>query len=251
MTNVLPQQLGLTVSGVIYRYGTEKVTEDDMLVHIQNENARGPGYIFRETDDWSGLAGNTITKAVAVPMIDISYWGIGSIEVEGTGTVVDAEVIYTYQYTPCKDPQSDPTCPGYIDPTAAALVDLAIFDTSGEEYIQDELDRKANIKAQKEEEERAERKRFIEAKKEEIEENLEELLGMVNTDLLNEQSKALHAALALTNYLPQAYLVEINGGKYPEALKLKDKNLSDNKKAARVGLAQQVLHDKIVQSQYD
>ena len=55
MTQVLPQQAGLTVNGVIYSYETVKETEDAMLVHVQNENALGEGYIFRETDDWSGL----------------------------------------------------------------------------------------------------------------------------------------------------------------------------------------------------
>lgn len=75
MTNVLPQQLGLTVNSVIYRYTTEKNTEDDMLVHVQNENLLGNGYIFRSTDDWSGLPGNTINKTVPVGAIGIDYWG--------------------------------------------------------------------------------------------------------------------------------------------------------------------------------
>ena len=55
MQNVLPQQAGLTVGSVIYRYTAVKNIEDDMLVHVQNEDALGSGYIFRETDDWSGL----------------------------------------------------------------------------------------------------------------------------------------------------------------------------------------------------
>ena len=57
MQNILPQQAGLTVGNVIYRYTAVKNIDDDMLVHVQNENALGTGYIFRETDDWSGLEG--------------------------------------------------------------------------------------------------------------------------------------------------------------------------------------------------
>ena len=63
MTNVLPQQAGLTVGNVIYQYDTVKQTEDEMLVHVQNEDAQGEGYIFRETDNWSGLPSNRIRRS--------------------------------------------------------------------------------------------------------------------------------------------------------------------------------------------
>ena len=252
MTNVLPQQLGLSVNSVIYRYTTDKIAEDDMLVHVQNENARGDGYIFRETADWSGLEGNTINKTVPVNMIDISYWGNGSIEVEGSGSVLDPEVYYSYQYIPCEDPQSDATCPGYVDPTGAALIDDAIAqDTTSEEYIQAEIDRKANLQAQKEEEEQAEREEFAKEKEEEILESLEVLLGYVNTNLMNEESRVLHAALVATNYLPRNYFEAMMGGDYPETLVLKDSRLPDNRKGLRVGLASELKHKQLVDLQYD
>lgn len=253
MSNIIPQQTGLTVNSVIYRYTTEKNTEDDMLVHVQNENARGPGYIFRETDNWSGLAGNTINKTVPVGMIDISYWGNGSIEVEGNGTVSDAGVYYSYQYIPCEDVQSDPTCPGYVDPTGGAIVEQAIaVDTSSEEYIQAELDRKANMKAQKEEEEREERKEFAESKEQEVRNSLEVLLGLeLGASLQKEQDTLLHKALVATNYLPQVYFEGINGGEYPETVKLRDANLPDNRKGLRVELASELRHQQLVDLQYD
>ena len=69
MTNVLPQQLGLTVGNVIYQYTTVKNTDDDMVVSVQNENARGEGYIFRSVDDWSGLPGNSINKVVPAGIV--------------------------------------------------------------------------------------------------------------------------------------------------------------------------------------
>ena len=252
MTNILPQQLGLSVNSVIYRYTTEKLASDDMLVHVQNENARGPGYIFRSTDDWSGLEGNTINKTVPVNMIDISYWGAGSIEIEGTGSVLDPEVYYSYQYIPCEDPQSDPTCPGYVDPTGAALVNEAVYqDTSSEEYIQAEIDRKANLKAQKEEEEKEAQEAFAKEKEEEILESLEVLLGYVNTNLMNEQSRILHDAMMATNNLPRSYFVAMVGGDYPETIALKDSRLPDNKNGLRVGLASELKHKQLVDLQYD
>lgn len=248
MTQILPQQLGLQVNSVIYQYTTLKDPNSDMLVHVQNENARGPGYIFRETDDWSGLAGNTINKAVPVGLIDISYWGDGSIVVEGEGEVTDAYVAYGYQYTPCEDPQSDPECPGYIDMTAPVSENVTVDD--GSQYIQDELDRKANLKDQKEEEERLEKERVEKEKEEEIKESLEELLGSINTDLLNQHSRVLHNALVATNYLPRNYFEAIQGGYYPDAVMLKDKRLPDSKQGLRVGLASELKHKQLVDLQY-
>ena len=75
MQNILPQQAGLTVGSVIYRYTAVKNIEDDMLVHVQNEDALGDGYIFRETDDWSGLEGNNIYKVVPVGAIPLGKMG--------------------------------------------------------------------------------------------------------------------------------------------------------------------------------
>jgi len=252
MTNVLPQQLGLSVNSVIYQYTTNKITEDNMLVHVQNENARGPGYIFRETDDWSGLPGNTINKIVPVNMIDISYWGNGSIEVEGNGTVSDAGVYYSYQYIPCEDVQSDPTCPGYVDPTGASLVEQAIaVDTSSEEYIQNEIDRKANLKSQKEEEEREERQRVAKEKEEDIRDSLEVLLGLdLGASLQRAEDTLLHNALMATNYLPRSYFMAIKGGEYPDAEPLKDSKLPDSKRGLRVGLASELKHRQLVDLQY-
>ena len=94
MTNVLPQQAGLQVSNVIYQYTAIKDPDSDMLVHVQNENAQGDGYIFRETDDWSQLPGNTINKIIPVADLPIQLWGNGSIEVEGDGSVTDPTVAY-------------------------------------------------------------------------------------------------------------------------------------------------------------
>jgi len=38
MSSILPSETGLIVNGMIYRYTTEKVIEDDMKVHIRNED---------------------------------------------------------------------------------------------------------------------------------------------------------------------------------------------------------------------
>ena len=250
MTNILPQQAGLVVGNVIYRYTTVKNTDDDMVISVQNENAQGDGYIFRSTDDWSGLPSNTINKVVPAGNVDISKWGNGSIDWTGTGSVTDAKVIYTYQYDPCFNPQTDPACPGWIAPVNYSIEDAEAYDALNEDYVQNELDRKQTLQYEEEEEE-AERKANILRKKRENDERLEVLLGYVNTSLLSDGQIIQHEMLTSTNNLSGAYYATISGGNYPDAEMLKDSKLSDSKSAARTNFAQQVLHQQMVDSQYN
>ena len=249
MTQVLPQQAGLLVSNVVYSYRTEKNTEDDMLVHVQNENARGPGYIFRSTDDWSGIPGNTINKAVPVDFIDISYWGRGSIEVEGSGSVQDAEVYYTYQFDPCFDPQTNPNCPGYQDPFVIELNEVDVVDPLDEDYVQDELDRKAQLKAQEDDEKERARRRALE-KVEEIEESLEDLLGIVNDTDLAGEAEILHNQMMMLKGIPESYKSSLIGGVYPDGAMPPDNRLPANRRGLRVRLAAELKHQELVNLQY-
>lgn len=248
MTNILPQQAGLQVNGVVYRYTAVKNTDDDMVVHVQNENALGPGYIFRSSDDWSGLPGNTINKLVPVDNIDISYWGPGSIEVDGFGTVENAQVVYSYQYDPCFDPQSRPDCPGYVAPVDYSLEDVAYQEN--QDYIQNELDRKKTL-LDEEEQEEADRKAILAKKRRENDESLEKLLGLVNTMELSLEQALKHSELIATNSLSSSYYNSIPGGTYQETMALIDSKLPDSKRGLRVNLATQILHQKLVDLQYD
>jgi len=249
MSNILPQQAGLQVNSVFYRYTTVKNPEDDMLVHVQNENARGTGYIFRETDDWSGVNGNTITKSVPVPLIPIDFWGNGSIEVEGQGSVVDTEVVYGYQFDPCFDPQSNPTCPNYVDPMAVVNEAIDVIDPLDEDYIQAELDRKSNMRAQDEEDERRERRATAE-QVEEDDTRLEVLLGIAIETEFSAEQLVLHNNLMALKGIPTSYTYTINGGTYNDAVTLKDAKLPKNSKGLRVSLAQDLKHQQIVNLQY-
>ena len=119
MDNVLPEPPGLDINAIIYNYEINKDVNDSAKVHVQNENANGTGYIFRETDEWNpgSVSGTEIRKVVPViPNIPRAAWGDGSIEVEGNASVEDATVIYSYKVEPCYDPQFDPNCPGYVTP---------------------------------------------------------------------------------------------------------------------------------------
>ena len=247
MQNVLPQQAGLTVSGVIYRYTAVKDTEDDMLVHVQNENALGAGYIFRETDDWSGVPGNSINKLVPVNDIPIQYWGPGSIEVEGNGKVEDPLVIYNYSYEPCFDPQSDPLCPGYIDYSLLTVLDPMEYvkDPLDDELVKEELDKKAEEDKEEEEEKDRERLERLERL-----ESLEKLLGGVNTVIADSIAQARFAELTALQ-LPSSYNTQLTGKVYKETVELRDSRMPTNSAGRRVGLAQQLLHQEMVDSQYN
>lgn len=245
MANVLPQQAGLQVGNVIYQYTANKEPDAEMLVHVQNENAQGDGYIFRETDDWSGLPGNTINKIVAVGDIPIQLWGNGSIEVEGDGSVSNPTVAYTYKYDPCYDPQSDPSCPDYIPPIPEpetvelydALNDQAVLDATSE--TDPELfdrDGKNRREVEREEDDRLEKG----------------LAASDNAlDIASETSQDfMVAAMANQRRFDPYYQVDIDGGVYRETIALPTKDIPDNKRGLRNNLAQQVLHEKMVQSQY-
>ena len=239
MTSVLPKEAGLSVSGVIYQYTPVKNTADPMLVHVQNLNARGEGYIFRSTDDWTGRPGGyTINKLVPVDNIPISYWGKGSIAVEGAGSVTNANVVYTYRIDPCFDPQSSPSCPGYkpVIPEAPTVSYSA---------LDDEAVKLATAKRREETEYKAEIRR--QAAKEEARRNEESAMAMANGVTQTQLLQAINAATNLTSY----YSLAINGGVYRDTLTLVDSKLSENRQGLRNGLAQQLLHNRMVDQQYE
>ena len=248
MTEVLPQQAGLTVNSVIYRYTAVKDPATGMVVYVQNENAQAPGYVFREKDDWSGIPGNTINKVVPVGNIPGELWGDGSIQVEGEGSVINPQVAYGFQYDPCFDPQTSPDCPGYKDPFLLGVMEPEIVDPLDNDLIQDELDRKANLGD--EDQEDRDRKRMKDDEKEE-DVSLEDVLGIVNQTLLAAEAAAKAAELVGMNYIPQSYYVELPGGEIKDAVVLTDGKLPENPRARRLGFAQQKLHDELVNSQYE
>lgn len=245
MQNLLPQQAGLTVGSVFYRYTTTKDADDFMLVHVQNENAQGPGYIFRETDDWTGKPGNTINKIVSVGGIPLEYWGRGSIEVEGEGIVSEPLVVYSYQYDPCFDPQSDPSCPGFKAEVFVQEATETYKDPLEDELIQDVLEEEAPEKDEEEEESQRRRMAGLQGQS-----KLEVLLGGVNKVLVDAQAEAMYNSLVYYTF-PTTYYDVLEGRVYEDSLILQDANLPKNPKGQRVGLAQELLHQEMVEAQYE
>ena len=246
MDSILPSIGGVDINGLLYRYTTVKDPDADMKVHVGNHNASGDGYTFRETDDWSGVPGNTIVKSFPLSNIPASKWGTGFVEVEGEGTVKDAVVIYNYRLDKCYDPQSDPTCAGYIKPMPEipevvvynALEDDAVVEVLETEEFKYDEDGELILDEEEEEEETR------------IEMGLTASANALTLFKTQNQSDIILALNRQTN-INMYYNAKINGGTLNDAAGLKDGTIPDNKKALRNNLAQQVLHEKMVDMQYN
>lgn len=247
MESVLPQQSGLTVNGVLYQYTVRKEVEDNFSVTIENDNLLGAGTIFEQTDDWSGLAGNTLTGFQPLSNIPLEYWGEGRIRSEGDGSVSGANVRYSYQFDPCYVVLSNPECPGY----AAALLDLlnSLPKDQWEEdpLLAEYLEGLAVDVEQREQE-------LEEEKEEKSEEDMETALRASDAaekiaDVAVQESmmKALSAQQKLNAY----YTENIPGGSYSDTVQIRDAKIDDNRAAAlRMGFANDKKHNELVDLQY-
>jgi len=247
MDSILPSIAGVDINGLMYRYTTVKDPDADMKVHVGNKNASGKGYIFRETDDWSGVAGNTIVKSFPVPNIPALNWGRGSIEVEGTGEVKDAIVIYNYRVDKCFDPQSDPSCAGYRKPVPP-VIEYEIYNALEDNAVVDNIDVKAE--ADYDEDETKLDEDDEEEEETRIELGLAQAENALTLSLEQGQSQIISAMNSSTN-IDIYYNSRINGGIYKDTVTLNGGNLPDNKKGLRNNLAQQLLHNQLVDLQYD
>jgi len=235
----------LKINGVFYQYTPVKNTEDDMVVYVRNKRVGG-GYIFSSKDDWSGLQGGIpITRGFIIDNLPIELWGDGSIDVEGTGSVVDANVVYSYKYNnDCLTPMSDPSCSGYTDAVLAMMGNAKIegYDPLGDENIANVMDEKVELEEDLEQDE------------DEGDDRLEKILSSVDDSVLSANVISQNLLMfAMTNSLTMNtyYAKQLAGGTYKETIALNGGELPDNKKGARAGLAQQILHTKMVSMQYD
>jgi hypothetical protein len=256
MDSVLPNPSGLDITGVIYSYKIQKQTNDSVDVHVQNQNALGTGYIFRETDQWlpGSLSGTQINKAVPVlPGIARDSWGQGSIQVDGPGSVTDTTVLYMYKVTPCYDPQYNPNCPGYIRPSPIIVeVSLSdIYDATKDENI--DLDRSTSVEQNDENLEENKKDKEEEAEEKKRKYRLEKAMTAKDASALFAESSIIQQMNALSDIAITAkgyYAASIPGGVYPEITTLVDSKLPENKNGLRNGLAQQILHQQMIDSQY-
>ena len=77
--------------------------------------------------------------------------------------------------------------------------------------------------------------------------------SMSNAASLEAQQAVQAQVLALINYVPDfnTYQRQMNGGYLPDASGYPDSNVPESRRGLRNGLAQQLLHEKMVEMQYD
>lgn len=247
MNTVLPDIPGIDINGLLYRYTTVKNPNDDMKVHVSNRNASGDGFTFRETDDWSGVPGNTIVKSFSLANIPASNWGTGSIEVEGQGSVTDAVVIYNYRIDECFDEQSNPACPGYVKPIPI-IPKFEIYNVLEDSSVTEVLEQETEFEY--EEDKNQQNKDEEEEEKTRLEIGLTASANALTLLKTKGQSDIISAINKQTN-IAMYYSASISGGSYRDNASLIDASISDNKKALRNNLAQQILHEKMVDMQYN
>jgi len=218
---------GLDISGVLYRYTAVKERPDDFTVTIQNANAVDGGYVFRETDDWSGRTGQTIVKQIPVGYVPIRFWGDGSIETTGVGSVEDPAVVYTYRYI-APEPEL-PDLPVY---SYNALEDPAVIAAT-EATERPEADEDEAKKDDEDEEKK----------------DMEKALAALQSGL--EMAKGQDGLLAAMNpvTMTQYYAATIPSGAYQETVMLDGGQIKDNKRAFR-SMANDRLHNQMVEEQY-
>ena len=236
---------GMDISGVIYSYTPIKEVEDDFTVTVQNEKVSG-GYIFQDTEDWSGGPGIKIQKLVPLPYTPISHFGKGSIETTGVGSVENATVLYMYRFDACYNPQNDPNCSGYVQPLPVIPV-IEIYDALEDDAVKGANEETDSDLYDKEEEEDRETD-----KDEEDEDRLEialaassNALTIANTISQGVLVQAMNIATNINSY----YTARIPSTVYKDTVDLQGGVIVDNKKAFR-SLAQDNLMDEMIQEQY-
>jgi len=236
---------GLDINGVLYKYTAVKNPADPMQVHVQNEDAVNGGYIFRETDDWSGLPGSTINKFTVIPNIPIKYWGAGSIEVEGVGQVTDPTVIYSYRLNPCAGVQNDPACGNVIDPLSLVpKTEVEVYNALEDPNVANatqETDREVYDDNDEKEDKQKEDKRRKDGAK---------AAATAVASAVGISQDAMIQAMNSVNNLTPYLTATIPGGSYGDTVALIDSKLPESRQGLRNGLAQQVLHNRMVGMQY-
>ena len=235
---------GLDISGVIYNYLPVKEVEDDFTVTVQNEDVDG-GYIFQDTEDWSGGPGVRIQKLVPLPYTPIELFGDGSIETTGIGSVEDATVLYMYRWDECRNPQNNENCPGYVPPLPV-IPEIEIYDVLDDEIVEEAtketdkelIEEKDEEKNNDEEEEEKERLEIALAA-------AGNALTIANTVTQASVVRAMNIATNITSY----YVTQIQGGVYGESVSLQGGTIVDNRRAFR-SLGQDNLMNTMIEEQY-
>ena len=235
---------GLDISGVLYNYTTVKNVVDDFTVTIENDKVGG-GYVFQDTEDWSGKYGGKVQNVIPLPYTPIEQFGDGRIRGTGTGSIEDVTILYMYRWDLCRNAQNDESCPNYIPPLPV-IPKIEIYDAVDDEFVKDTteavdenlLDKKKEKRETEEEDEERERLEIAMAAS-------ENALTIANTASQASLLRQINTATNINSY----YVAQIQGGMYRESIALQGGKIVDNKKALR-SLGQDKLMNEMIGDQY-
>ena len=108
MSSVLPDIPGIDINGLLYKYTTVKDPDADMKVHIGNKNVDADGYIFRKTDDWSGVPGNTSLNRFPFLTFQLRNGARVQLMLKGKVRSKMLWLYIAYRLDECYDEQSNP-----------------------------------------------------------------------------------------------------------------------------------------------
>jgi len=237
---------GMDVTGVIYQYTAVKDKNDNFVVTVGNEDLDG-NYLWKDTEDWSGKYGMKIRKLIPLAYLPIAKFGKGKIATTGTGSVEDANVIYMYRFDACFDPQSDPSCPGYVKPIPV-VPKIIIYDALEDDNVKDatkETDRDLSEETETEEVNEDEEKDEDDMRLEMALASSTNALTIANELTQGSVVRTMNTATNITNY----YVADISGGAYKDSTPLQGGTIVDNKNAFR-SLAQDNLMNEMIGEQY-
>ena len=237
-------ETGLDISGVIYNYTAVKDLEDDFTVTVGNEDLDG-GYIWKDTEDWSGKYGIKLRKFIPIPYTPVELFGKGSIATTGKGSVEDASVIYMYRWDLCRNAQNDKSCPNYIPPLPV-IPKFEIYDALEDEFVKDATEETDGVGTDKDEEVRETEEEDEEKERLEIAmAATENALTIANTASQASLLKTINKATNINSY----YVAQISGGVYRDTTLLPGGKIVDNNKMFR-SLGQDKLMNQMIGEQY-
>lgn len=235
---------GMDISSVIVGYKAIKNLEDDLVVKIGNSKVGG-GTVWEDTEDWSQKYGGKIKKVIPIPYTPLAVFGDGYVKKTGQGTIEDVSVIYLYRFDSCFNPQSDPSCSGYVKPKPPPVPDIPDYDATEDEAVrlaQEETDKELlddedTDKSEEEEEEGLEIELLLA--------NVTNALTIANEVSQAAQMKAINNVTNINSY----YVALIPDNYYPDAPSLQGGTNVDNRRALR-SLANDNLMNEMIEEQY-
>lgn len=220
----------VSINSVIYKYTTEKDTESDLVVSVYNKG------VFEEVDDWSGLPSGSIVKYVPLPVTPVSEFGEGGIDVVGDGSVHSTSLRYNYRIESILETANKPIEYVPIINTDIELHNVLEDDSVSSEQADPEYSEEDEGDEPNEKDNRL--KRALRASESAVGNAM-----AISQDLVMQ---AMTAGTDMTSY----YATAIKGGVYDDNIQLLDSRLPENRQGLRNGLAQQILHTKMVDEQY-